>query len=130
MEEIEFEAQYIEHGAAFPVSPRQKTLSMAAQVQDEPPPYQPPVIAVTSETTATEHEINHRRTSYSEAVHDEGVARWVAGLSTGERPVDGKNVELGEPHRRISIDDESETSSVDENYEVQSLASTLEDQLT
>ena len=33
-------------------------------------------------------------------------------------------------HRRLSIDDESETSSVDENYDALSITSSIEDQLT
>ena len=35
-----------------------------------------------------------------------------------------------ELHRRLSIDSESDTSSVDEDYDIQSIASSIEDQLT
>ena len=44
-----------------------------------------------------------------------------------ELPEELKGIEL---HRRLSIDSESDTSSVDEGYEVQSIASSIDDQLT
>jgi len=48
-------------------------------------------------------------------------------LAGTELPEELKGVEI---HRRLSIDSESDTSSVDENYEVQSIASSIDDQLT
>lgn len=35
-----------------------------------------------------------------------------------------------ELHRRLSIDSESDTSSVNEDYDIRSIASSIEDQLT
>ena len=42
-------------------------------------------------------------------------------------PPPAENIEL---HRRLSIDSESDTSSVNEDYDIRSIASSIEDQLT
>ena len=42
-------------------------------------------------------------------------------------PPPAEKIEL---HRRLSIDSESDTSSVNEDYDIQSIASSIEDQLT